>query len=211
MILTAAALAFDMDGTLVDSHAVITAVWTEWAERRGVAPADVLHFCHGRPLHRIIANFAPDADIMAEAGWWLNRLPEREDMLRPVAGAPALLASLAPGEWALVTSAPADLARRWMGICGLPLPDIVVTADDVARPKPDPQPFAMAAERLGHRPDRMIAFEDAPAGLTSAEGAGMRTIGIGGAAGMIASLPDYRQLSRQPGPGISLMLEPPRA
>ena len=204
MILTADALAFDMDGTLVDSHAVIIAVWTEWAERRGVAPAEVLEFCHGRPLHRTIAHFAVDADPVTEARWVLSRLPEREDMLRPVAGAPAFLASLAPHEWALVTSAPADLAYRWMGICGLPLPDIIITADDVDCPKPDPQPFTLAAQRLGHHPNRMIAFEDATAGLTSAQAAGMQTIGIGGAAGSAASLPDYLHLSRQPGPTITL-------
>lgn len=204
MILTADALAFDMDGTLVDSGPVIAASWTAWAERRGLDAAEVLDFCHGRPLHRIIANFAPAPEVMAEAQWWLDRLPELEHLLRPVAGAPALLASLGPDEWALVTSAPADLARRWMGICKLPLPRITITADDVTHPKPDPEPFARAATLLGHAPARML--EDSTAGLASALGAGMPTIGLGGASGSGASIADYTNLTRQPGPGIQLLL-----
>lgn len=204
MILTADALAFDMDGTLVDSHPVIIASWTAWAERRGLNPQDVIDFCHGRPLHRIIANFAPDVDLLAEGQWVLNLLPALEHLLRPVPGASDLLASLQPDEWALVTSAPADLARRWMGICNLPLPPIMITADDVTSPKPDPQPFAMAAQRLNRGPARMLAFEDSPAGLTSASGAGMATVGLSGATGSAATIRDYAAMTRQPGPGIQL-------
>ncbi|TRW98180.1 HAD-IA family hydrolase [Paracoccus sp. M683] len=206
MMLTADALAFDMDGTLVDSHPVIIASWTEWAERRGLNPQDVIDFCPGRPLHRIIGHFAPDADLMAEARWVLDRLPRLEHLLRPVPGASDLLASLAPGEWALVTSAPSDLARRWMGICNLPLPPLVITADDVAHPKPDPQPFALAAMQLGHDPARMLAFEDSHAGLASARAAGMPTIGLGGAEGSAASIRDYMIVTRQPGPAIQLKI-----
>lgn len=206
MILTADALAFDMDGTLVDSGPVIAASWTDWAERRGLDPAEVLDFCHGRPLHRIIARFAPAPEVESEAHWWLNRLPALEHLLRPVAGAPDLLASLDPEDWALVTSAPADLARRWMEICDLPLPRVVVTADDVTHPKPDPEPFARAAIALGYAPDRMLAFEDSAAGLASAQAAGMPTVGLGGATGSAASIADYSGVTRLPGPGIRLNL-----
>ncbi|MFV0302762.1 MAG: HAD-IA family hydrolase [Paracoccus sp. (in: a-proteobacteria)] len=207
MILTAEALAFDMDGTLVDSGPVIAASWTGWAARRGLDPAEVIRFCHGRPLHRIIAHFAPDADLPAEGRWVLDRLPALEHLLRPVAGAPELLAGLDPaGEWALVTSAPADLARRWMGICDLPLPRVLVTADDVTHPKPDPEPFARAAHLLGQPPGRMLAFEDSTAGLASATAAGMATVGLGGATGTAASIADYTGVRRQPGPAIRLSL-----
>ncbi|AUH34403.1 HAD-IA family hydrolase [Paracoccus tegillarcae] len=206
MILTADALAFDMDGTLVDSRDLILEVWSGWAARRDLDAAQVHAFCHGRPLHRIIAHFAPDADLPAEAEWVLGQMRPRESLLRPVAGAADLLASLDPVEWALVTSAPAELARRWMAICGLPLPPVVVTADDVAHPKPDPEPFALAARGLGHAPARIIAFEDAAAGLASAKAAGMETVGLSGATGSLASIPDYRRLSRDDGHPIRLSL-----
>ncbi|WP_299840305.1 HAD-IA family hydrolase [uncultured Paracoccus sp.] len=204
MILSAEALAFDMDGTLVNSGPVIAASWTEWAERRGLDPVAVIHFCHGRPLHRIIAHFAPDADLMTEGQWVLDRLPALEHLLRPMAGAPELLASLAGDEWALVTSAPSDLARRWMGICQLPLPGIIITADDVTHPKPDPEPFARAAKAFGLAPERMLAFEDSTAGLTSAKDAGMPSVGLGGATGSAVSIADYSGVTRLPGPGIRL-------
>lgn len=206
MILTADALAFDMDGTLVDSHPVILAVWADWAARHNLDPAEVQDFCHGRPTHRTIAHFRPDADPVAETDWILSLLPEREEMLQSIPGAAVLLAALDPGDWALVTSAPEDLARRWMTICDLPLPPVLITADHVSHPKPDPQPFAMAAEALGRDPARVIALEDSAAGLASARAAGMATIGLGGAQGSAASLADYRGLRCQPGRPLRLHL-----
>lgn len=206
MILTADALAFDMDGTLIDSSPVITGAWTQWALRRGLDHAEVVDFSHGRPLHATIARFAPDTDPGPEARWVLDLLPALEHLLRPVAGAAELLACLRDDDWALVTSARRDLALRWMAVCDLPVPRVMITADDVSRAKPDPQPFARAAAHLGHAPDRMIAFEDSAAGLASAQAAGMPSIGIGGATGAVASIPDYTRLGRRAGPRIILSL-----
>lgn len=206
MILHADALAFDMDGTLIDSSPVITGAWAQWAARHDLDQAAVVEFSHGRPLHTTIARFAPDADPGAEARWVLDLLPALEHLLRPVAGAAELLNGLGEDQWALVTSARRDLALRWMGVCDLPLPRVTITADDVSRGKPDPQPFAGAAARLGHAPARMLAFEDSAAGLASARAAGMPSIGIGGAAGTVASIRDYAQVARRAGPGIALIL-----
>lgn len=204
MIVTAAALAFDMDGTLIDSGPLTAAVWAAWAGRLGLDAAEVIGWAGGRPIPQIVDHFAPFADPDSETEAILKASRLHEDALRPMAGAPEMLASLRPAEWALVTSAEPELARRWMQICGLPSPEVVVTAADVAYPKPDPDPYLRAALQMNRAPQEMIAFEDSAAGLASAGAAGMQIVGIGGAQGSLASWPDYRGVTRHPGPGIAL-------
>jgi sugar-phosphatase len=55
---------------------------------------------------------------------------------------------------------------------------MTVSADDITRGKPDPEPFLLAARRLGVDPARCVVFEDAPAGLTAGRAAGMRTVAL---------------------------------
>ena len=67
------------------------------------------------------------------------------------------------------------------GIAGgrlTPLFRTIVTADDVAHSKPDPETYALAAERLGVAPGDCLAVEDTATGLASARDAGMRTLGV---------------------------------
>jgi sugar-phosphatase len=55
---------------------------------------------------------------------------------------------------------------------------VLVTADDVARGKPAPDAYLMAAEKLGFKPEDCVVFEDAPAGVKAAVSAGMRVFGL---------------------------------
>jgi sugar-phosphatase len=61
---------------------------------------------------------------------------------------------------------------------GIPIPDILVTADDVSHGKPDPEPYRRGAELLKANPADCVVFEDAPAGIRSAHGAGMKVISM---------------------------------
>src|SRR5450631_52854 len=61
---------------------------------------------------------------------------------------------------------------------GLPIPNVLVTADDVVSGKPSPEPYLLAAKRLGMDPTRCVVIEDAPAGIASARAAGARVIGV---------------------------------
>ncbi|MFC4036576.1 HAD-IA family hydrolase [Streptomyces polygonati] len=181
-VFTARALLLDMDGTLVNSDAVVERCWRRWADRHALDPAAVLEVVHGRQGHATMAALLPDrppAENFAENALMLAEETADLDGVVPVAGAPAFLAALAGHPHALVTSADETLARARMGAAALPLPPVVVTAERVSASKPDPEGFLKGAAELGFAPEDCLVFEDAEVGIAAARAAGMRVIGIG--------------------------------
>jgi beta-phosphoglucomutase-like phosphatase (HAD superfamily) len=78
---------------------------------------------------------------------------------------------------AVATSSRSPHALSHLGTAGLlELFDTIVTRDDVTNPKPDPEPYLLAASRLGIAPAACLAIEDSHAGVRAAHGAGMQTI-----------------------------------
>jgi sugar-phosphatase len=70
-----------------------------------------------------------------------------------------------------------------MASAGLIPADVLVTGEDVERGKPFPDPYVLAARRLGVSPEHCVVFEDAPAGIEAARAAGVRAvIGVGAVA-----------------------------
>ncbi|MFE4519808.1 HAD-IA family hydrolase [Kitasatospora sp. NPDC056783] len=180
--LTARALLLDMDGTLVDSDAVVERCWSRWAERHGLDPAEVLAVAHGRQGHTTMAVLLPERPVEANLADNERMLAEERadtEGVVPVPGAPAFLASLAGLPHALVTSADEPLARVRMAAAGLPLPPVLITAESVGAGKPDPEGFLKGAAALGFAPADCLAFEDSGAGIAAAKAAGARVIGIG--------------------------------
>jgi mannitol-1-/sugar-/sorbitol-6-phosphatase len=180
--LTARGLLLDMDGTLVDSDAVVERVWTEWALAKGVDPAEVLRIAHGRQGHLTMADVFPDrpAEINhAENEALLARETRELEGIVPVAGAHAFMDALAGVPHALVTSADVGLATARMRAAGVRMPDACVTAERVSASKPDPEGFLKGAAELGLPPEECVAFEDSGAGIAAARAAGMRVVGVG--------------------------------
>jgi sugar-phosphatase len=95
-----------------------------------------------------------------------------------VPGARRLLDGLKPHQWAIVTSASRALAALRMRCAGLPIPEVLISADDVRNGKPDPEGYLKAASRLGVSPERCIVVEDSPAGILAGQRAGMKILGI---------------------------------
>jgi sugar-phosphatase len=175
---TCRAILFDLDGVLVDSRRSIELIWHEWAARRGLDPAPFLRVAHGRRTSETIRTVAPGLD-MAAAVAELDAMEAVEARgLTPAPGAAALLAFLAPSEWAVVTSGGHAVATLRLRTSNLPVPGVFVTADDVARGKPDPEGYLLAASRLAVVPRDCIVVEDSPTGLAAARAAGMRTIAM---------------------------------
>lgn len=181
-----AAVLTDLDGTLLDSEAPWLELVAEVARERGAdsaGAARIAHLAEGATVTQTIALLAGEqagdpateaalaaelderaAEAIAQARW----LPGSEAFLDRVAEAGVPLA--------LVTSSD----RGWVGIIapvlGIDRFDTVVTADDVERHKPHPDPYLLAATRLGLDPAACLALEDSRTGSTAALAAGVPTL-----------------------------------
>ncbi|MFD9483358.1 HAD-IA family hydrolase [Streptomyces sp. NPDC059991] len=180
MRISAEALLFDSDETLVSTLRSVVRCWTQWAADYGMTLEDVKQVeVHGRPAAAIVADLLP-ADQVAEA---VARLENAEVAdanaggVTLVTGAKEFLASLPSTRWAVVTSGTRRVAEARLSHVGIQ-PQCLVTVEDVTYHKPHPEPFLLAAERLGVDPSLCVVFEDAPAGLASARAAGMRAIAL---------------------------------
>ena len=199
--LEARALLLDMDGTLVDSTAVVERIWLEWSAEHGLDPDTVLALIHGRQAYASMAVLLPERPVEinhAEGAAMLERETEDTEGVVEIPGAAAFLDALADAPHALVTSASLPLARARMGAAGLRMPAVAITAEDVPASKPDPSGFLMAAAALGVDPAECVVFEDSYAGITAGRAAGMRVVGVGAAAvahDPTRSIPDLRAVT----------------
>lgn len=175
--LSAEALLFDMDGTLVDSTAASERIWRAWSAEQGVDPEAVLAYSQGRRTLDTARRFATTEEIARAAATRIEGLEiAADDGTIAIEGAKVLLDRLPADRWAVVTSAGPNLASRRLVAAGLPIPEILITAGDVEKGKPDPEGYLLAAKRLGVTPEGCIVFEDTFAGHEAARRAGMRSI-----------------------------------
>lgn len=198
--LTVSGLLLDMDGTLVDSNALVELIWAEFAAKHALDLPEILLYSHGRPSIDTVRRMLPDSPPSVH--WRERDFIEAEGLRRTdgvgeVRGAVKFMSRVAESAIpvAVVTSAPRELAAHRFAAAGIALPELTVTADDVTVGKPDPQPFVLGAELLGLRPAACAAFEDSGAGLRSARDAGAATVVVGTyngpeAAGL-ARIPDW--------------------
>ena len=192
---------FDMDGTILNSIAAAERVWGRWALRQGLDLEAFLPTMHGkRGIDTISGLNLPGIDPVTEAEEILRGEIEDVEGVIAIDGAADFLASLPPNRWAIVTSAPIDLARARLATAGIPQPTIMVTAEDVSVGKPDPQGYLLGAERIGASASEMLVFEDVQAGVAAGEAAGADVMVITAThqhvlATQHPTLLDYRQIA----------------
>lgn len=172
------AVLFDLDGVLVDSTPAVTRVWRGWAMEHGYDPAGIVKLAHGRRAIETVELVAPHLDSAAELVELERRELEDTDGLIVFPGAARLLAALPSECWTVVTSGTRRLATKRLRLAGLPVPEKMVSADEVTLGKPDPAPFLRGAELLDLRPEECVVIEDAPSGVEAAHRAGMTTFVI---------------------------------
>jgi sugar-phosphatase len=172
------AILFDLDGVLVDSVASVERNWRTWADDHGLDPTAILRVAHGQKTIDTIRRFAPGLDVEEEARRFAERESTDLDGVLPVRGASGLVEGLPATMWAVVTSGSAALALARMHHVGLPIPETLVTADDVTKGKPAPEPYLLAARRMEIAPADCVVVEDSPPGIEAARAAGMRVIGL---------------------------------
>ncbi len=198
-----AAFLFDMDGTLLSSIAAAERVWARWAQRHGLDVAAFLPTIHGmRSVETVRRLNLPGVDPEAEAAAITAEEMVDVDGIEPIPGILAFLATLPADRWAVVTSAPRELARRRIAAAGLPEAPLLIAAEDVVRGKPAPDCFQLAATRLGVAARDCLVFEDAPAGIAAAESAGAAVVVISATHAhplhtAHASVNDYRVLANR--------------
>ncbi|MFJ4039456.1 HAD-IA family hydrolase [Microbacterium sp. NPDC090007] len=173
------AVLFDLDGTLVDSTASVVRSWRRFADHFGVS-MQALHANHGQPARTLIGLLLP-AGRHAEALAHVTHLEVADAVgLSPVRGAVEFFASVPTDRRAIVTSGSVPIASARLAAAGYDRPAVFVTVDDVERGKPDPEPFLLAAARLGAAPRRCLVVEDAPAGIAAARAAGCAVLALTG-------------------------------
>src|SRR3981081_177314 len=173
-----AAILFDLDGVLVDSTRSVDRQWRAWARQKGVDGDKVMAIAHGVRTIEVIRTVAPHLDADAEVWELENREADDHEGVEIMPGAIELIRSIPEGRWGVVTSGTRLLASARLRFGGLPVPKILVTAEDVTNGKPHPEPYLKGAERMGVNPAECLVIEDAPAGIQAARAGGMKVVGI---------------------------------
>jgi len=174
---------FDLDGTLVDSLPVVERAWSNWAKSRDLDPAVVLDFIHGKQAITSLRHFMPgESEEAIQQQFRLLEKVEAEDTdgISALPGAVQLLERLEALSmpWAIVTSGSVPVARARHAAGELATPEIFITAELVAKGKPNPDPYLLGAQRLGLKPEECVVVEDAPAGVLSGLAAGCKVIAV---------------------------------
>jgi sugar-phosphatase len=167
---------FDMDGILISSIGSVERSWTKWAHLRGVDPALARKTAHGRRAIETVAKLRPDLDSEQELKVIEDIEVADNEGLTVLPGVLDLLAALPSDRWTVVTSATERLARIRLAAGGIPVPKRLVTADQVTRGKPHPEPFLAGAALLGVAPADCVVLEDSSSGAEAGRAAGCTVV-----------------------------------
>lgn len=176
------AILFDLDGTLVDSTASVVRSWSRLGAEFGMTEdlGEVVQTAQGMPARTLVRTLFEPA-IQARALAYLTNLEISDaSTVSALTGARELFCALPDSARAIVTSGSRRLAMQRLKAADIPVPDVLITSDDVISGKPHPEPFLRAASLLGYQPTTCLALEDTKAGITAAQAAGCTVIGVEG-------------------------------
>jgi sugar-phosphatase len=172
------AILFDLDGVLVNSAECVERTWREWSARHQLDADEVIGVAHGRRTVETVRAVAPHLDALAE----VEELEAKEALttegVYEIEGARELIASLPRDTWAIVTSGTRVIAEFRLKYVGIPIPRVMVCADEISNGKPHPEGYLTAAARLAVQSADCVVIEDTPPGIAAAHNAQMRAIAV---------------------------------
>jgi sugar-phosphatase len=133
---------------------------------------------HGRRSVETVREVAPSLDSDQEVRWLAAAELADFDGVVALPGSADALAAVSDAQGAIVTSGGRELARQRLLHVDLPIPALLIAAEDVREGKPSPEGFLAGALKLGVDPSRCIVIEDTPAGIRAGRAAGSRVIGL---------------------------------
>jgi sugar-phosphatase len=172
------AILFDLDGVLVDSTRSVSRQYRLWAQKANLDPRIVENIPHGVRAIDVVRQLAPHLDAEAVVERLEKMEAEDQEGVVVMPGATELLASIPGNRWCVVTSGTRYLATCRLKHANLPIPRVMVSADDVSKGKPDPEPYLTGARLLGMNSTDCLVIEDAPAGIQAAHAGKMKVIAI---------------------------------
>lgn len=171
MLYPAKGLLFDNDGVLVDSMTGAIQAWRQWGEK--YSPGFELTAEHHGKRAQDLVLWLVGEELFKEADDHINALEQAlAHQTIALQGAVQLTSSLESGTWTVVTSANPNLAKARLAAASIPIPAELVTAWDVQRGKPDPEPYLLGAQKLGFDIGDCVVFEDAASGILAGYQAG---------------------------------------
>ena len=172
------AILFDLDGVLVNSQTSVEKHWRQWAHQHNLNSEVVLENIHGRRTIETIQQVAPFLSATLEAQRLDHIQASDPSSVVAIEGAIQLLSTLTLDQWAIVTSGSKEIALARLGEAGIPIPSVLISANDVVKGKPHPEGYLQAAQSLNRRPEECIVIEDAIPGIHAAHAAGMVAIAV---------------------------------
>jgi mannitol-1-/sugar-/sorbitol-6-phosphatase len=171
---------FDLDGVLVDSAERVESTWRHWALQNQLDPQRVIEMAHGRRTIETVSLVAPHLAASEEVAALESAEAATTEGVYEVPGARELLQPLPLEVWAIVTSGIRAVATLRIRHTNLPMPRVLVCADEIQHGKPHPEGYLSAAKRLGRAAADCVVIEDTPPGLEAARAAGMRAVAVCG-------------------------------
>jgi sugar-phosphatase len=185
MIEKISAIIFDLDGVIIDSNPAIIEFWAGWSKQEGFVLTDPLirEWVFGRKvgatIEGIFSHSTSTRKKEIEASAYIF-----DQSMQPagILGIQNFVESLVAIKCTMGVATSSHYARMLKMLERVGVAEHFVhfiTAHDVSKGKPDPEPYLKMAEKLGIEPAKCLVFEDANSGVQSAMAAGMNTIGIG--------------------------------
>ena len=172
------AILFDLDGVLVNSAECVERTWREWSARHRLNAEEVIGIAHGRRTVETVRALAPHLDAQEEVAQLEAKEALTTEGIYEIEGARELITQLPLGKWAIVTSGTRTIAEFRLKHVGIPIPPVMVCADEISHGKPHPEGYLTAAEGLAIPASNCIVIEDTPPGIEAAHNAHMRAIAV---------------------------------